>query len=661
MRIGVDYYPEHWPTNRWETDAKLMQKAGFNVVRMAEFAWQNMEPEEGVYVFDWLDRAIDILGKHGIATVLGTPTAAMPAWCARKYPESLAMNPKGDRVTWGMRKNNCFSSGAFRLLSERITGAMADHYAENPYVIGWQTDNEFGGHPMCYCPVCRNEFQDWLRCRYGTLDVLNEAWGTHFWGQRYETWGEITLPDDFSAHNPSACLDWKRFFSDQNVRFQRDQVQILRAVCPEQFITHNFMGLFSEINYWDLAEDLDFVSWDNYPVSGEPNMGYNYRSAMAADVMRSLKKKNFWIMEQTCGAHGWGTFGRLIRPGELRKIAYQQLARGADAQVWFRWRACTAGREQYWHGVLGHDGIPRRRYDEAAKTTSEYHSLEKKLDGKTVKADVAMIYDYESVWALSIQPCYSENKYHEVLGRYYQALFRAGIAVDMVKPGADLSGYKVVLAPDLYILRDAHAQQIDAFIKRGGVFLADCRFAVKNESNLCYDRPLPGLLADALGVRIDEYESLRDGMKYKVKGNGALDGDYTGIYFADWVIPQTAETLAVFDEPHLADYAAATRNKYKKGTAYYVGMLTENTAFYDRLIADMLSKAKIVPLVAAPEGVEVSAREDDKKRLVFLLNHTEETKTVDIPAGGRDALQGKSAGRSVALDKYDAAVIEYPV
>ncbi|MCY3023503.1 MAG: beta-galactosidase, partial [Planctomycetota bacterium] len=368
MYIGVDYYPEHWPRAKWETYARWMKQAHFNIVRMAEFAWVFMEPEEDRFDFARLDDALAVLNKHGVSAILGTPTAVMPAWVARKYPETLAMQKDGTRITWGVRKNNCFTSGAYRLLSERITREMAVHFSGTPNVVGWQTDNEFGG-PVCYCDTCRGDFQDWLRAKYRTLDALNRAWGTHFWGHRYGTWGEIQAGNDAGGQNPSLLLDWQRFTSWLQVRFQRDQVRILRAHCPHHFVTHNFMGLFSDLNYYDLAADLDFVAWDNYPVWGKPDIPYD--ASAAADVMRGLKRQNFWIMEETAGPGGWGAFGRNPRPGEIRKIAYQQMAHGSDANIWFRWRTCTAGREQYWHGLLGHDSKPLRRYKEAARYAAE--------------------------------------------------------------------------------------------------------------------------------------------------------------------------------------------------------------------------------------------------------------------------------------------------
>jgi len=653
MYIGADYYPEHWPKSRWKTDARLMRKAGFNVVRLAEFAWVFMEPEEQRFEFSWLDEALAVLGAHGISAILCTPTAVMPAWVARKYPETLATRRDGSRITWGVRKNNCFTSGAYRLLSERITRAMAEHFAGSPNVIGWQTDNEFGG-PVCHCDSCRSAFQDWLRERYGTLEALHKAWGTHFWGHEPRAWSEIVIPDDPAAHNPSACLDWKRFCSWLNVRFQGDQVRILRRLCPDHFVTHNFMGLFKELNYYDLAEDLDFVSWDNYPVGGPPEI--RYPAAFAADVMRGLKGKNFWIMEQTAGAPGWGEFRRNPRPGEIRNVAYQQLARGADGQVWFRWRTCTAGREQYWHGLLGHDGRALRRYREAARTAAEYRKLEKLLAGTTVKSDAAVIYDYDSIWALDIQPGFPGCTFQRAVARYYNALFRAGVNVDMIPPAADFSKYKLLLAPALHVLPDALAKRLEAFVLAGGVLLTDCRAAVKDGTNLCHERTLPGLLAPALGIEIQEYEAIPAGVEHPVTGGDELPGDWTATMYADWAKAKAASVLARHAAWHLRGFAAVTRNRFGKGAGWYVGTVFKEEALYDRLVERLLADARIRPKVRPPEGVEVSIRRGKGRRLLFLVNHTEEPRTVKVPRG-RELIAGKPVRGQVVLERYGVAVI----
>ena len=655
MYIGADYYPEHWDRKRWEVDAGLMKKAGFNVTRLAEFAWVNMEPREGKFEFGWLDEALEVLVKHGIATILCTPTAIMPAWVAKRYPESLATQQDGTRITWGVRKNNCFTAGAYRLLSERITRAMAEHFAQAPGVIGWQTDNEFGG-PVCTCNSCLAGFREWLRERYGALEVLNNAWGTHFWGHRFQEWEEIPFPASEEDHNPGACLDWKRYHSWLTVRFQGDQVRILRQVCPQHFVTHNFMGLYKELDYYALAEDLDFVSWDNYPIWDEPMIRYD--ASLAADVMRGLKQKNFWIMEQTAGCGGWGSFGRNPRPGEIRSVAYQQLAHGADGQVWFRWRTCTAGREQYWHGLLGHDGKPLRRYQEAAATAQEYRKLEKQLADTTVEADVAIIYDYESIWALEIQPGYAENSFQAAVRRYYSALFRAGVNVDMVRPDADLSRYKLVLAADLFVLPDSIAERLSAYVRAGGILLADCRTGVKDENSLCHERTLPGRLSPVLGIEIEEYEALTGKMAYTMIGTRGFPGEFSAVHYVDWVKARRAKRIAGYGQWHMKSFAAVTRNHYGKGAGWYVGAVIEEDKFYDQLITRLLADAGVEPPVSPPEGIEASVREGKGKRLLFLINHTEEVKAVDVPSGKRELLSGKRTKKSIQLNPHGVAVVK---
>ena len=660
MYIGVDYYPEHWPKERWEYDINLMKEAGFNVVRLAEFSWIKLEPVEGTFDFTWLDEAMALLEKHDMYVILGTPTAVMPAWCARKYPETLAMKGDGTRIVWGGRKNNCFSNGTYRMLSERITRAMAEHYKDAPNLVGWQTDNEFGGTD-CRCDQCRNEFQDWLRRKYKTIAELNRAWGTHFWGLDFGTWGEIPIPDDreggdWSISNPSASLDWMRFTSWLNVRFQDDQIKILRGYYPDLFITHNFMGLFQNMDYYDLAKNLDFVTWDNYPTFGDSEeIRIPYHSSFAADVMRGLKGSNFWIMEQTAGPHGWGTFGRNVRPGELRKICFQQLAHGADAQIWFRWRTCTVGREQYWHGLLGHDGKPLRRYEEAKETAADYRKLEKELRGTIPKNDVAFIYDYDSMWALRIQPGYPGNSYQKAISRYYNALFRVGVNADMIPPTSDFTKYKVIFAPDLYILADDVARRLDAFVKNGGILIADCRTGVKDETGLVHERTLPGLLSSALGIRIEEYESVPSKMHYRVKSEL---GDFETVQYVDWIKPETATVIGQYSDPwHMADFAVITRNEYGKGQGWYLGSVFKESTFYDVFVKRILSEASINPIVSPPEGVEVAVRHGNGKSLLFIINHTDELKRIKTPGGELELLTGNITGEFIELDRFGVAAV----
>lgn len=657
MYVGVDYYPEHWPRERWDVDADLMQKSHFNVVRLAEFAWSKFEPEEGKYDFAWLDDALEVLGKRGIKALLGTPTAIIPAWMARKYPEVMAVEKNGTRQIWGCRKNTCFNAGAYRLLSERIVKAMALHYKDHPNVIGWQTDNEFEG-PNCYCDVCRVDFQEWLRAKYGSLDALNKAWGTHFWGLTYYEYSEIPLPADpphIDIHNPSMFLDWMRYHTWRNIRFQRDQINILREHCPKHFITHNMMGFGNyELNPYDFAEDLDFASFDNYPVWGSFEIPYD--AAAAGDLTRGLKGKNFWIMETTAGPHGWPAFGRNPYPGEIRKIAYQMMAHGADGHIWFRWRTCTAGREQYWHGLLGHDGVPGRRLDEAAQTAAEYHKLADEIAGTTVQPDVAIIFDYDSRMALRTQPSFDNNDYQKNIMRYYRALFRAGINSDIVTTKADLSKYKVVIAPELHVLPDSYAVKLDTFVANGGILLTDYRTGVKTETNLCHDRTLPGLLSKTLGITINEYGSHPFDYKLKVKAR-ITDQEYTSQLYSDWITTDTAEALLGYDHWYMGEYAAVTRNAYGKGIGYYIGTVVKEESFYDSLLETILNDAKISATIKPPAGVEVSVRKGNGKEIVYVMNHNDEPVTVDAPKGYYDLLKNETAEK-IELDRFGVSVLK---
>lgn len=654
-RVGADYYPEHWPEERWETDARLMEEAGFTVVRLAEFAWAMLEPREGQYEFAWLDRAIGILGKRGISVILGTPTASTPPWVHCKYPETVSTTKEGQKTPYGMRQSVCFSSGTFNRLSERITRAMAEHYAGNPHVIGWQTDNEFCAH-LCYCDLCGRTFQDWLRAKYGTLEAVNRAWGTHFWNHIYRDWSEIPVPKRPDCDNPSLYLDWGRFASDNVVRFQHEQVKILRSCCPEHFITHNLMGFARSVNYFDLARDLDFVSWDNYPVRGAPNQEVANDAALAADLMRGVRGQNFWVMEQAAGPLGWGMMQRNLRPGELRKIAMQQVAHGADGMVWFRWRSCTAGREQYWHGLLGHDGKAGRRYREAAATAKDLHRLWPTLAGTTVRTKVAMVYDYDSIWAFEAQPAYEGFKrYVDALLRFHVPLQKMGINADILAVDGDYSAYKVIIAPHLYVLPAKHARRLEEWVRAGGVLVTDVRAGVKDETGLIPMETPPCALRAALGIEIPEYETVAP--DYPLHGVGPLEGTFTATGFADWIEPKEASVLARHGSWHSRDYAAATVNAFGKGAAYHVGAIVKEEAFYALLLKDVCKRAGIATGVQPPEGVEAVVREGEGRRLLFLVNHTEETKRVAVPSGCLRLLGEGKTGPELEIGPYGVEII----
>jgi beta-galactosidase len=383
MYYGVDYYPEHLPEERWGEDARLMKEAGLNVVRMGEFAWSLFEPRDGVYEFEWMDRAIYVLDQQGIDVVLSTPSAAPPPWLSQSYPEAIMVDANGHKLSTGGRRFTCPTSPIYRRLSIRIAQQLAEHYSHNPAVIGWQIDNElsYGASPRCYCENCRDSFRGWLRGKYGSLGKLNESWGTSFWSQTYTSWTQIPVPLPSGAdHNPGLLLDYMRFQSDAYVTFLCEQVAVIRQICPHTFVTHNVSIPFMDtINNMDLAKHLDFLSEDTYPGFWRI-MPYNnppegsradlfkpeniaMLSAWGYDAIRGQKNgDSFWVMEQQSGPSGQKIFSPAPRPNQLRLWVYQALARGARAITHFRWESCTFGAEEYWHGILDHDLVPRRRY-----------------------------------------------------------------------------------------------------------------------------------------------------------------------------------------------------------------------------------------------------------------------------------------------------------
>ncbi len=673
--FGVDYYPEHWPEERWPIDAQLMAEAGFNVVRLAEFAWSKMEPAQGQYDFDWLDRAISILQFQGIRVVLGTPTASPPPWLMTKYPELFRVREDGLRVTFGNRREYCPNHPVYHDYTRRIVAQMAEHYANHPAVIGWQIDNEFGDR--CYCPVCARAFQNWLRRRYESLDDLNHKWGTIFWSHVYNDWAEIPLPlTTGGSPNPGLTLDFFRFASDSYVAYQQSQIDILREKCPRHFITHNFMGFkYDRLNYFDLARPLDFVAWDNYP-----RMQWTMRAevdpsqmALAHDTMRGLKHQNFWIMEQQAGPGGWEMLSVNPRPGELRLWAYQSIAHGAEAVVFFRWRTARFGTEAYWHGLLDHDARTGRRYEEIKRMGAEIRKAGEQIYGSVVKPEVAMLLSYDSRFAFQIQPNNPQFSYPDHFHQFYRGLYRHHIPIDIAAPTDDLSAYKLVVAPALHVVVEDVAENLTRFVQAGGVLVVTQRTGVKDTTNTVVNRRLPGLLAELCGAEVEEYDSLApemsNGLEF-IQTFGVLrstpeaqrsEAEAPKVYkvgvLCDVLKPNGASVVARYTQDYYVGKPAITLNRFGKGQVMYVGAVGDDQ-FYETLAGWLVGLAGVRPLLAVPDGVEVTERWQGGRRLLFVLNHTERQQEITLDGhysnllDGALTLQGK-----VALGPQDALVL----
>lgn len=661
--FGVDYYPEHWPEERWVIDAGLMAEAGFNVVRMAEFAWSRLEPRPGLYDFAWLDQAIAVLHAKGIQTVLGTPTASPPPWLMNNHPEAFRVGQDGRRATYGNRREYCPNDPVYLEYSRRIVSAMAERYAQHPAVIGWQIDNEFGSR--CYCRTCQKAFQEWLQDRYGTLDELNEKWGTIFWSHVYTNWDEIPVPvSTGGSPNPGLALDYARFCSDSYVVYQRRQIHLLRAANPRQFITHNLMGFgYDQINYYDLATDLDLVSWDSYPrLQWSPDpIPDLYVPALGHDTMRGLKGQNFWMMEQQAGPGGWEMIGIPPRPGELRLWAYQAIAHGADALVFFRWRTARFGTEQYWHGLLDHDGTPGRRYREIKRMGTEIQQIGDQLTGAQVKASVAMLLSYDSRFAFQVQPNNSQFSYPAHFLQIYKALNQQRLMVDVVAPLAKLNEYRLVIAPALHVVSAAEAANLRQFVDSGGVLVLTQRSGVKDNANRVVNQRLPGLLAELSGSVVDEYDSLSPQMANEV--SMSLPGQpspatYPVGVLCDILQPTTAEVVARYTQDHYAGRPAITLNRFGKGKVVYVGAIG-NEAFYTSLVKWMELLAGCSPMagVTAPAGIELAERWQGETCLLFVLNGTNQPQDVTLEQTMHDLITGATLGSVQTLPAHEVMIL----
>ena len=637
-QFGVDYYPEHWPRERWPKDAQMMREMGIQIVRMGEFSWQKFEPRKGEFHFEELDEAIEVLAREGIDVILGTPTAAPPKWIIDLNPEIQPTDWRGQQRFFGSRHHDCQSHPVYREHIRRYVTAFAAHYAANPHVVGWQVDNELGNShgDLCYCEHCQRRFQLWLKDKYQTIDELNRAWGVAFWSQGYDDFTCIPAPKITAAWgvNPSHELDWKRFTSDLICEFHQFQADILRAAAPDKWITHNLMGFSSKPSYYDLGRQLDFASHDQYPGGHFHARHDEYRAdfhAAELDFIRSVKHAPFWVMEQQSGITGWEVLGRAPQPGQIPLWAMQSVAHGADTIVFFRWRSCAMGTEQYWHGILPHNGVPGRYHAEISEMMKEYAPLLREIAGSGPKAKVAILRSYDQERAIDIQPHHPRHRYIQHLLTYYKALHRANIPVEFIGEADDLTAYKIVIAPLQFLMTEGWCDTLRAYVEGGGRLVITWRSGIKDDTNLCHtEGPVPIRLDGLTGVSLLEYDCLRD-----TNGSVRWDGaDYPCSQWCDVLHPTTAEPVASYAHEFYAGTPAITRNRFGQGLTWYVGT-TMGDELADRFIAEICAEAGIAPLMATPHGVEAVTREKDGTTWLFLLNHNRTACQVDIPEGFR--------------------------
>ncbi len=661
MYYGADYYPEHWPRERWAVDAKLMKEAGFNLIRVAEFAWAKLEPEEGHWDFSWLDDALDVFYKEGIQVVMGTPTATPPKWLMDKHPSIYQVDENGLVQGFGSRRHYCYNNETYREYSEKIVEKMAKHYENHPAVAAWQIDNEFtcGDGLYCYCESCRQKFITWLKKKYGSLDALNKAWGTVFWSQTYTDWDQIIVPKKSQAamfsnngHNPGLNLDYSRFQSDGIAEYCELQSRILRRHTDVP-ITHNVVSELCD--YYKLGEHIDIATYDNYPASPWKSFlgGDSYNPAFSIDIERGIKNKNVWVMEEQSGPCGWNVLGSTPRPGEIKKWAYQAMAHGAEAMIYFRWRACLFGTEEYWYGILDHDGIPRRRYNEIKEIGATFPKVcEYNVDSKVV-SDILMIRSFEQQWSHSFQSHNWNFDYRTYMKGLYHGFYASNYNMDVSSVETDFSGYKLVVAPAFNLMDERLKAKFEKYVADGGNLVVTFRSGTKEMDNSMTERTLPGYFKEVAGIELEEFDSLND-CKVSVKGDF---GTGEASIWADIIKPVTAKPVAVYDSEYYAGKPAITVNEYGKGKCYYVGCDLDDDATI-ALMKFIAGQCRVAPaLENVPAGVEVVKKAaKDGKEFWFATNFSGQEVSFELPFAAKEIASGEELGKTVTLPLHGSAI-----
>jgi beta-galactosidase len=631
-------------------DLTLMQQAHVRFVRVAEFAWSTMEPSEGVYNFDWLDKAIDEAARHNLYTVLGTPSAAPPAWLTQKYPETLRVDENGQRAEHGNRQQFNFDSTKYRELCRDMAEHMAKRFGHNPHVIGWQIGNEF--QKESYDPETRAKWHQWLQQRYGTLDNLNALWATSYWSQTYSNWDQI--PIETTPGNPGLLLAWKRFVSETWRSFQKTQLDVIHQYAePRQFVTTNMLGWDLPFDHYVVAQDLDFASWDNYVPQGNLNLSVN---GMTNDLNRGFKQKNFWIMETQPGFVNWGGVNKTLEKGEVRALAWHDVGHGAEAISYWQWRSALNGQEEYHGTLVGANGLPVPVYAEVAQIGAEFAKAGPALANTSPRSQVAILNSYDSLWAINWQRHNKNFDPIQQMQSYYRPLRKLAQSIDIVLPTVALSQYKLVVAPGLNVLSDSAAQNLIAYVKAGGNLVLGQRSGMKTSENGLQPDEQPGPLAALLGGHVEQFYAL----DAPIPISGVF-GDNTSQLWAEDLQTTAPDTkvLATYGKSNgwLDGKPAIVTRKVGKGSITYVGVWMNDKGM-DKLAASLLNESGVKSAFGPlPDGVEVSPRYGKDHTVFILVNLSGSTQVIPLPMAMQDILKDESV-QSVKLPQYGVSVLQ---
>ena len=651
---GGDYNPEQWSPDVWQDDFRLMKQAGMTCATVGVFSWVSLQPSEEEFTFDWLDQIIDGLHANGIQVVLATPSAAQPAWMSQKYPDVLRAGESGARNPHGERVNYCPNSPDYRRLSGEMARRLAERYAKHPALILWHVSNEYGG--VCYCETCAARFREWLKAKYGTLDELNARWWTAFWGHTFTDWEQIQPPlAGGERHMHGLNVDYFRFMSESQLACFTNERDILREITPDIPITTNLMGAYKPLDYRQWAKELDVVSWDCYP---QPRQSAG-EIAFMHDLTRSLKDgQPFLLMEQTPSSQNWQEINALKPPGVLRLWSYLAVAHGADSVQYFQWRRGRGGCEMLHGAVVEHAGRSDTRvFREVSQLGAELRQLGDHIVGARTQAKVGILFDWENWHALddAVGPV-RDKRYIDTLRKHYVAFFRRNVAIDVVFPDSDLSGYAILVAPMLYMVKPGFAEKVEAFVKAGGTFVATYMTGWVDQDGLAFETGYPGPLMNVLGVWVEEIDAIYPGQTNRILMSDR-SGAYTCDHLADLLHAESAEVLATYGDPFYAGMPVLTKHSFGGGSAYYLGSDPE-PGFLNQLYDGLLKEYGITAALDAPAGVEVAVREKRGQAITFVLNHN--NRPASVETGGRpfiSLLSGDRIGATITLAPYDVDIL----
>ncbi len=674
LLYGGDYNPEQWMNYAgvWEQDMRLMRLANVNTVSIGIFSWAELEPSEGFYTFDWLDRVFEKLAANGRRIILATPSGGKPNWLAARYPEVRRVNEQGMREPQRGRHNHCITSPIYRKKITEINTLLAQRYGAHPALLLWHIGNEFTGY--CYCDLCMAAFRLWLRNKYGTLEKLNHAWWATFWSHRFTSWDQVNCIDP-NIHG--MILDWRRFMTSQVIDFIAVECEPLRRHAPHIPATTNFIGLidFDEAyDYSKIAQSMDIASWDSYPFwhNRSPSEGGDASvacdTAFVHDLTRAMKPDRSWLlMETTPSAQNWTPVSRLRRPGMLRLNGLQAVAHGSDSVLYFQWRKSRGGCEKFHGAVVDHAGHEHTRvFQDVTALGAELGKLSS-VAGSLIRPRAAVIYDWENRWAIdaALGPRNVNKDYLPTCRAHYREFWRRGVAVDVISSIANLEPYRIVVAPMLYMLRPGVAENIARFVNAGGTFVATYMTGIADENDLCFLGGFPGPLKEVLGIWVEETDVLNDfDRQTVVAGENALElglsGHYAAQHYVDLLHLRGSEALAYYSDEFVAGRPAVTRNRYGGGIAYYVASRNDAHFLSDFLggvirEAGIKSAAGLPAFHPLPHGLSMQVRTDGKTDTLFVMNFSDVERQAPIGKGFLN-VNGETVPEVVKISGYTTCI-----